>query len=135
MLWSKNNFFYQSPQELRVARKKLVQLFELKNRKCKEVDRYLKAFDYFAVNPSQYDGATIVKDLVDIRNNQKYLDTDAMLHDYDYIHGANKNFVKKWVADIEYIRNMEKQGKGIRVIRFSLLLITGIFFVPYKILF
>ena len=56
---------------------------------------------------------------------------DAMVHDYDYLHGANRNFIKKWKADIKYIKNMERNGKGIRVFRLLLLTIIGIIFVPY----
>ena len=59
------------------------------------------------------------------------LDLDAMVHDYDYINGANRNFIKKWKADIKYIKNMERNGKGIRVFRLLLLTIIGIVFVPY----
>ena len=69
----------------------------------------------------------MVKDLVDMGE----LDLDAMVHDYDDIHGANRNFIKKWKADIKYIKNMERNGKGIRVFRLLLLTIIGIVFVPY----
>ena len=99
----------------------------LKGRKSHEISEYLKAFDYFVEHPTEFDGATIVKDLVDIGE----LDLDAMVHDYDYIHGANRNFVKKWKADIKYIKNMERNGKGIRIFRLLLLTIIGIIFVPY----
>ena len=78
-------------------------------------------------HPNKFDGATIVKDLVDIGK----LDLDAMVHDYDYIHGANRNFIKKWKADIKYIKNIERNGKGIRIFRLLLLTIIGIIFVPY----
>ena len=78
-------------------------------------------------HPSEFDGATIVKDLVDIEE----LDLDAMVHDYEYINGANRSFIKKWNADIRYIKNMEANGKGIRVFRFFILTLLGIFFVPY----
>ena len=81
-------------------------------------------------HPSEFDGATIVKDLVDIEE----LDLDAMVHDYEYINGANRNFIKKWKADIKYIKNMERNGKGIRVFRLLLLTIIGIIFVPYCII-
>jgi hypothetical protein len=54
-----------------------------------------------------------------------------MVHDYEYIKGANRNFIKKWKADLRYIKNMEKNGKGIRIFRLFLLTITGIIFVPY----
>jgi hypothetical protein len=46
-----------------------------------QVDIYLKAFDYFSKKHTEFDGATVVKDLVDIPG----LDLDAMLHDYHYI--------------------------------------------------
>ena len=81
----------------------------------------------FVEHPTEFDGATIVKDLVDIGE----LDLDAMVHDYDYINGANRNFIKKWKADIKYIKNMERNGKGIRIFRLLLLTIIGIIFVPY----
>ena len=45
--------------------------------------------------------------------------------------GANRNFIKKWKADLRYIKNMERNGKGIRVFRLLLLTIIGIIFVPY----
>lgn len=92
-----------------------------------DISDYLNAFDYFIRHPNKFDGATIVKDLVDIGE----LDLDAMVHDYDYIHGANRNFIKKWKADIKYIKNMERNGKGIRIFRLFLLTIIGIIFVPY----
>ena len=49
----------------------------------------------------------------------------------EYINGANRSFIKKWNADIRYIKNMEANGKGIRVFRFFILTLLGIFFVPY----
>jgi len=88
---------------------------------------YKKAFLYFRSNPYKFDGATIVKDLNDLPN----LDLDAMVHDWQYLTGANKSFVKKYKADLYYIRNMEKNGKGIRIVRFLLLTLIGIIFVPY----
>ena len=88
----------------------------------------MNAYNYFTTHPSEFDGATIVKDLVDFGE----LDLDAMLHDYDYITGSNRNIVKKFKADLKYIKNMEKNGKGIRVVRFILLTIAGIFTIPYS---
>ena len=49
----------------------------------------------------------------------------------EYLNGANRSFIKKWKADIRYIKNMEANGKGIRVFRFLILTLLGIFFVPY----
>ena len=60
------------------------------------------------------------------------LDLDAMLHDYEYITGSNRNIVKKFKSDLKYIKNMEKNGKGIRVVRFILLTIAGIGTIPYS---
>ena len=54
-----------------------------------------------------------------------------LMNDYEYIKGANRNFIKKWKADLRYIKNMERNGKGIRVFRLLLLTIIGIIFVPY----
>ena len=127
MFWSKDDTFKKSKNDLDSLRINVEAILYLKGRKSYEVSEYLKAFDYFVEHPTEFDGATIVKDLVDICE----LDLDAMVHDYDYIHGANRNFIKKWKADIKYIKNMERNGKGIRIFRLLLLTIIGIVFVPY----
>ena len=112
MFWSKDNTFRKTKIELDVLRKNIKAYLHIKERKMSDISDYLAAFDYFRKQPNKFDGATIVKDLVDIGE----LDLDAMVHDYDYIHGANRNFIKKWKADIKYIKNMERNGKGIRVL-------------------
>ena len=127
MLGSSNKTFHKNIKELKTIRKKIRVLLHIKKRKMSDISDYLNAFDYFIEHPDKFDGATIVKDLVDIGE----LDLDAMVHDYDYIHGANRNFIKKWKADIKYIKNMERNGKGIRIFRLFLLTIIGIVFVPY----
>ena len=127
MFWSKDDTFKKSKQELDILRKNVKAYLHIKERKMSDISDYLNAFDYFTVHSDKFDGATIVKDLVDIGE----LDLDAMVHDYDYINGANRNFIKKWKADIKYIKNMERNGKGIRVFRLFLLTIIGIVFVPY----
>ena len=127
MFWSKDDTFKKSKQELDILRKNVKVYLNIKERKMSDISDYLNAFDYFTVHSDKFDGATIVKDLVDIGE----LDLDAMVHDYDYINGANRNFIKKWKADIKYIKNMERNGKGIRVFRLLLLTIIGIVFVPY----
>ena len=127
MFWSRDDTFKKSKQELDILRKNVKAYLNIKERKMSDISDYLNAFDYFTVHSDKFDGATIVKDLVDIGE----LDLDAMVHDYDYINGANRNFIKKWKADIKYIKNMERNGKGIRVFRLLLLTIIGIVFVPY----
>lgn len=127
MFWSRDDTFFESKIELSILRLKIQKLLKIKNRSHQDIELYLSAFDYFRKYPEKFDGATIVKDLVDIGE----LDLDAMVHDYEYLMGANRSFVKKWKADIKYIKNMEKNGKGIRVFRLFLLTIIGILFVPY----
>ena len=134
MFGSKNDFFKQSIKQLTRARNDVKELLSLKDRSQKDISKYIQAFDYFVCSPNDYDGATIVKDLVDVRYGNMYLDLDAMLHDFEYIMGANKSFRKKWRSDIDYIKNMELNGKGIRVFRFALLTLIGVVFVPYSIL-
>ena len=127
MFWSRDYTFYNDKETLSKYRKYLKVLLYIKGRDIKDIQEYLNAYNYFITHPSEFDGATIVKDLVDFGE----LDLDAMVHDYDYLHGANRNFIKKWNADIKYIKNMERNGKGIRVFRLFLLTIIGIIFVPY----
>ena len=127
MLWSKNNTFNKSKLDLDNIYSNMSILLHLKGRNEKDIKDYQIAFKYFRTFPFKFDGATIVKDLNDLPN----LDLDAMLHDFEYLKGANKSFSKKYKADIRYIKNMEKNGKGIRVVRFVLLTLVGIIFVPY----
>lgn len=134
MFGSKNKFFYQDVKTLSKLRYKLITLLKIKGRKRSEIKDYLKAYTYFIINPSKFDGATIVKDLVDVRNGKYYLDADAMLHDYEYIVGANRNYIKKWKSDYKYVFvNMERNGKGVRVTRFLILTILGSFYPLYKL--
>lgn len=127
MFWSKNNTFFKSKEQLDNLYYDMDVLLRIKGRSENDIWKYKKAFTYFRTFPFKFDGATIVKDLNDLPN----LDLDAMLHDYQYLCGANKSFIRKWYSDLEYIKNMEKNGKGIRVFRLLLLTLAGIVFVPY----
>jgi hypothetical protein len=131
MFGSKNNTFFKSKTELDLIEYDMSQLLLLKGRSIEDIVKYKRAFEYFRIFPHKFDGATIAKDLNDLPN----LDLDAMLHDYEYLQGANKSFIKKWHSDFMYIKNMERNGKGIRVFRLLLLTISGLVFVPYCILF
>ena len=130
MFGSKNNTFYKSKEELDGIYLNMNAILTLKGHGQESIWRYKKAFQYFRDFPDKFDGATIAKDLNDLPN----LDLDAMLHDYEYITGANTSFVRKWKADFRYIKNMEKNGKGLRLIRLLLLTIIGVIFVPYCII-
>ena len=127
MFWSKNNTFFKSKSDLDNLYYDMEVILRIKGRSETDILKYKKAFNYFRTFPYKFDGATIVKDLNDLPN----LDLDAMLHDYEYLCGANKSFTLKLISDYSYIRNMEKNGKGIRVVRFILLSLVGLIFVPY----
>ena len=101
MFWSRDYTFYNDKETLSKYRKYLKVLLYIKGRDPKDIQEYLNAYNYFTTHPSEFDGATIVKDLVDFGE----LDLDAMLHDYDYITGSNRNIVKKFKADLKYIKN------------------------------
>lgn len=130
MLGSTSHFFNQSIEQLALKRRQVNQLLKLKGYNHHQIAIYIEAYNYFCQNPAQYDGATIVKDLVDIPG----LDLDAMLHDYHYInYNAAASFVTKWKADWMYAKGNERKGKGqySAFSRFAGLTIIGIGFVPY----
>ena len=132
MLGSSNDFFKQKPDKLNKLRLDVVEVLNVLGRSKKDIDLYIEAFDYFIANPGQFDGATIVRDLFIIKGKGYKLDVDAMLHDYEYVTGANRSFRLKHKADIRYFVNMRKNGKGLQLFRLVSLLISGIFFIPYK---
>ena len=63
------------------------------------------------------------------------LDADAMVHDYECLIGANRNFIKWFKSAWKYLENMRKNGKGNQIFRFVLLCLAGFFFVPYCAIF
>lgn len=132
MLGSENDFFVQSPSNLVRCRYDMLEVLDLLNRSDEDKLMYLDAFNYFIANPEQFDGATVMRDLFSLKYPNRKLDIDAMLHDYEYITGANRSFKLKHEADFRYFNNMLKNGKGAHTIRLILLIITGIFFVPYN---
>lgn len=111
MFFSKSNFFFQSVERLKYFRNNVLTLLNLK-----EIDaaKFLKAYDYFVINPSDFDGATIVKDLQDLPR----LDLSALVHDYEYIVNLKKYKGLEWLKykvkiDFKYGKDMEALGKGI----------------------
>ena len=133
MFWSKSDFFKQSKLDLKFKRDFVSDILNYKGLKN---DYFLKAYDYFVVNPTEFDGATIIKDLNDIQD----LDLSALVHDYQYIVELPKHKGLKWLKektkmDWLYGRNMELLGKGIwtpylRAI--LLILITPIYCIIVK---
>lgn len=130
MLGSNNIYFKQSPEILLSKRTQVQTYLEIKGYSNSEIAIYLKAYDYFSKEINEYDGATIVKDLVDL----PHLDLDAMLHDYHYVvYRSATNFSTKWKADWIYAKGMERKGKSqySAFSRLAILTIIGIVFVPY----
>lgn len=132
MLGSTNHFFTQSVEQLSLKRRQVQQLLKIKGYQFSQIDIYVTAYNYFCLNPEKFDGATVVKDLVDIPG----LDLDAMLHDYHYInHNVAASLVLKFKADWLYAKGNERKGKGqySAFSRFIGLTIIGIGFVPYAV--
>jgi hypothetical protein len=130
MLGSKSTFFDQPKDVLLTKRRDVYRLLEIKGYNHYEIGIYLNAFDYFSVNTTEFDGATIVKDLQDL----PHLDLDAMLHDYQYInYNVAANFIIKWKADWIFAKGNERKGKGqySAFSRFVGLTIIGVGFVPF----
>jgi hypothetical protein len=125
MFFSRNEFFKQEVWILAARRTDVETLLTIK-----EVDaqKYLIAYDYFSISQTEFDGATIVKDLNDIPE----LDLNAMLHDYRYI--TDFGVFKKFKWDYEYLQGMNDLGKGYRTGRFIALILSSVFFTPYKLL-
>lgn len=131
MFWSRNDFFKKTPSQLAYYRKEVFEYLRIKGYSFKEIEVYLKAYDYFCKQPLEFDGATIVKDLIDIPG----LDLDAMLHDYQYIvYKVASNFYTKWKADWLYAKGQERKGKGqySAYSRLVGLTIISVAFVPFS---
>lgn len=132
MFLSTNSFFEQDERILVKRKRDVGKLLRIKGYNYEQVGIYLKAYDYFTLNPKQFDGATFVKDLEDIPN----LDLDAMLHDYHYlVLNVSSNLWQKTTADWIFSKGQEKKGKGIYApySRFLGLTLLGIFVLPYSL--
>lgn len=80
-----------------------------------QIDIYLSAYDYFVENPTDYDGATVVNELIDVYGTLGYdsLDLDAMLHDWHYIYfKAGTNLKYKKLADKIFRHGIKRKGKS-----------------------
>lgn len=110
MLGSENHFFKQDKETLLMKRDSVSDLLLIKGYDQACVDIYLKAYDYFCENPSDFDGATLVKDLCDLPD----LDIDALLHDYHYLkYNVASSFNLKTKADFLFAKGQERKGKGV----------------------
>jgi len=126
MLWNRNNYFKRSPKWDRVE----TLLFY----KGIDKEQFEEAFNYFLLNPNNFDGASFVKDLDDLPD----LDLSAMVHDYDYLVKLPKLHSWSWLfakfkTDFQYAKNMERFGKGIWTpyVRFVGLVLSTPFYLGY----
>lgn len=133
-LRSKSNFFTQDHDFLKKARYDLQIQLRNYGRNEMDISFALEAFDYFVINPEEYDGATIVRDLFDLRytNPKVKLSSASLVHDYEYIIGANRNFIKNFKSNVRYIKWLISNGKPFLPLRFVGLTIISVFFVPYS---
>lgn len=130
MLGSENHFFTQDKATLNLKRDYVWKLLTMKGYCNDAVAIYLRAYDYFSINPAEFDGATLVKDLCDIPD----LDLDAMYHDYCYIiYNVASSVSMKFRADKLYAIGNEYKGKGKYPSwsRFIGLTLSGLGFIPF----
>lgn len=131
MLGSQNKYFHQDFDVLLENRKHLE--YVLKNVWLKSqtsIKAYLEAYDFFMLNPSDYDGATVVNDFYLIKG----LDVWAMLHDYIYIKfNVAVSLCYKYLADKFYSLEMRKfhiSWGSVWLVRFFGLTLSTIVFTP-----
>lgn len=119
LLTSTSNYFHKPAHLLAQDRDLMLQILQLRRFKKIQINYFLRAFDYFVANPSQYDGATASQDLYDINSElldgKKYdgLEFAAMLHDWIYIVlRANKSVEAMRIADRVMKRVMKRMSKS-----------------------
>jgi hypothetical protein len=100
---SKSDYFHQKKYNLILNWASLIDnlLIDFNFSRLDKI-RFRNAYNYFIENPNRFDGATIVKDITQIKG----LDIPAMIHDYSYIHAPNLKH--RLIADWEYSQDMRK---------------------------
>lgn len=83
MINSTNNFFTSNtPEQLSIKRNELLCILKYKKRfNLSYIDGVIIAYDYFCINRTQFDGATLVPDLYDFYD----IEISALVHDYIYL--------------------------------------------------
>lgn len=127
---SKSKYFHQSVDALKIKRVHLENV--LNDFEVKDIDRWLRSYDYFVFNPWLYDGTTIVKDLQTIKG----LSMPACNHDYAYLTDRSNwiNPIKKIKCDWQYAKDLETVGHS-TVVAYSraiLLILTTPMYWVYK---
>ncbi|MCI2229595.1 hypothetical protein MC378_10485 [Polaribacter sp. MSW13] len=127
---SSSKFFLQSEKELVKGRSKLFNTYHNYGRSNNAINEVLEAYDYFCKHPKEYDGSTIVRDLFDIKHNGLVLSGSSLRHDYEYIFGANTNWIKNYKANVKYYNSLLSNGKPTMVGWLIGLHVLGAFYVP-----
>ena len=127
---SENKFFFLDKKELQIAKQKLIISLQNLDRDDAYIKRSIKSYNWFCENPERYDGSTIVLDLAIIFHKKEKLEVESMNHDYDWIHGANRNFLKCWKSNLVYYKDLRRNGKGRKIGRLIGLTLVSFFFVP-----
>jgi hypothetical protein len=131
-MFSSTNYFFSQGKDVLVI-KRLHLEYILKNvweRSDDVVLFYLSAYDFFCETPSEFDGATMVKDL----NAMPNLDIHAMIHDYIYsVYNVAADLKYKYKADLIYAHEMERMGGSAYATwsRFVGLTVFGLFFIMF----
>lgn len=133
MLGSKSDFFKSNDNTLMSVKIFMVKF--LKEHKTSDdiIKLYEDAFNYFIVNPDDFDGTTILKDVKIMPN----LDIFAMIHDYMYIKfNVASNLKYKFICDKIFSLEIERCGLPWEIswVRFGLLTLSTLIYTPYRML-
>lgn len=114
----------------------VLNLLQIKGASKPHIARVLQAYDYFSTRPHEFDGATIVKDLIDCHG----FDLKALRHDYEYIVVMPQLRWFKWlfykiIIDWQYGVDHELLGNSplIGYSRAILLIISTPFYPIFKL--
>jgi len=99
---STSNYFFNSDEKLHNDLKLIMELY--KNFKFDELDRmkFQIAFNYFAVNPEEYNGTSVISD----RHMIKNLEPQSVVHDYDWIKAKSLKDLLK--SNLYYAKSLRK---------------------------
>ena len=105
---SKSTYFYNGNEKLKKDFELLIAICRSYEFTTDELYLVTNAFDYFAIQPFKFAGATIVADNYTIQN----LSVTAMIHDYQTIQIGKVNLINyikaRWQTDLQYFKLLQK---------------------------
>lgn len=117
---SDNVFFIQDREVLKQKRNDVIVYLKLKEFNQIQINWFLRAYDFFCDNPTDYDGSTMTQDLDSIKG----LELWSMLHDYFYIglnvwasrkHQRKADRVLKWTMQSAWVSGAEISWRMFRL--------------------